>query len=334
MKFKQKLIPVLLFGLLTLSAYTFANSHSIHRNTPKRQIASISPIQSYEQDFNFDWNSYKTIAINKAKIKKTEAFLKTIDDYSTLSESDRHSLGILLYKLGTFYAYITHETDLAIERMSMADPLLVDTEAKAWNYNHLAYAYEQKFAATKKLPDREKSLKYTNKVISGLYHHIKNSEVAFAYCVKALVLNDAKDYSYAETSLQVALKIYEKLPGGKDDQYARAKNHLAMIILNQNNRDEKALAMLQELKQYWLSKKDISHDPYAAKNFIALGKAYLKMDNEQAALHEFEMAIRIYKNVYGKNNEALIHPYQLLAEGYKKMDTKKTSMPIKKTNHH
>jgi len=109
-----------------------------------------------------------------------------------------------------------------------------------------------KICSSKLDADKNKSLDYTNQVISVLYSGKSNKEVAFAYCVKGLVLNDAQDYRQAESSFRKALSMYETMPDGKDDQYARAKNRLANIILEQNGRDKEALAMLQQLKPYQL----------------------------------------------------------------------------------
>jgi tetratricopeptide (TPR) repeat protein len=203
--------------------------------------------------------------------------------------------------------------------MNFAEKLLTNKEDKAWNYNHLAYAYEQKFAASNLAVDKNKSLYYTHQVISTLYSDKPNKEVAFAYCVKGLVLNDAKDYGQAEKSFKTALAMYEAMPDGKDDQYARAKNRLANIILDQNGRDNEALVMLQQLKTYWKTKSGTVRNPYAARNLISLGQAYLKIGNAYAARDEFDSAIRIYTNIYGNNSSLLAKPYQLLSDAYKKL---------------
>jgi tetratricopeptide (TPR) repeat protein len=279
-------------------------------------FAFASAISSNEKNFTFDWNNYSTIAPNQTKIAKTEAFLKTVNDYSNLSASDREALGKLLYKLGTFYTHVSRQPDLAIEKMNLAAILLTDKEDKAWNDNQLAYAYEQKYAASGETADKEKALTYTNKLITETYPNTKNKEVAFAYCVKGLIFNDAKDFSQAETNYKTALNIYEKIPGGKDDQYARAKNRLANIILEQNGREKEALGMLKQLKSYWAAKGNIQKNPYAARNLIALGEAYLKTGEVQTARDELNIATNIYKNVYGNSSKLLAHPYQLLSEAY------------------
>jgi tetratricopeptide (TPR) repeat protein len=313
--------------MLTILATTtaFATNQASAPTTSTR--AAKTEIKAFEKDFDFNWNDYSTITVTQAKIEKTEAFIKTIKDHTRLSLGDRQALGKLLYKLGTFYTHVMHQPDLAIERMDLANTLLYITEDKAWNNNHLAYAYELRFAAFGQQADKEKALSYTHRVIDELYPNTKNKEVAFAYCVQGLVANDAKDFKLAETNYKTALSIYEKIPGGKDDQYARAKNRLANIILDQNGRDKDALAMLKQLKKYWVAKGDVSKDPYAARNFISLGQAYSKTGDEQAARNEFNRAIHIYKNVYGDNSALLAKPYLLLASTYKKSgDTEQASL--------
>jgi hypothetical protein len=279
-------------------------------------FAFASAITTNEQNFNFDWNKVSTIAPNQTRVAKTEAFLNTINDYSNLSATDRVALGKLLYKLGSYYTHVTCQPDLAIEKMNLAAILLTDKQDKAWNDNQLAYAYEQKYSATGDTADKEKSLTYSNKIISDIYPDTKNVEVAFAYCVKGLVFNDAKDFTQAETNFKTALNIFEHLPNGKNDQYARAKNRLAMIILDQNGRDKEAFVMLTQLKNYWLAKGNVQRNPYAARNLIALSKAYLKIGELEKAHDELNSAITIYKKVYGDNSNLLAEPYRLLSETF------------------
>lgn len=332
-----KLINILLVTCI-ISTSAFSNIQTTSSTasllqTSKQPVFKGSIIQFYDKDFNFDWNNYTTIAPNHAKLERIEAFLKTNHSHATLSASDQKALGKLLYKLGTFYTHVLREPDLAIEKMNLAQKLLVNKEDKAWNDNHLAYAYEQKFAVSKLDADKNKSLYYINQVISTLYSNKSNKEVAFAYCVKGLVQNDAKEYMLAENSFKKALAMYEAMPNGKDDQYARAKNRLADIILEQNGRDQESLAMLLQLKKYWVEKKNASQSPYAARNLISLGKAYLKTNNAQAARDEFDSAILIYTNIYGSNSSLLAKPYQLLSETYKKLgNLEQASIYIEKAN--
>lgn len=316
---KYKLLSVsLAFALLNAPVYAFTHEPLPDALKSSLMQKNILPWQALEKNFNFDWNNYATISPNKIKIAKIEAQLASLSDANKLSVVEQQSLGKLLYKLGTFYTHVSREPDLAIAKMTQADPFLNDRQTKAWNDNHLAYAYELKFAASNAAADKDMAFAYANQVIEKLYPEQTNKEVAFAYCVKGLIYNDAKDYIQAEANFKKALHMYETMPQGKDDQYARAKNRLADIILDQNNRNQEAFTMLKELKSYWLAKKNVVVDPYAARNFISLGKAYLKMGHPQAARNEFNYAIRIYKNVYGMRSVMLAKPYQLLAESYKK----------------
>lgn len=315
----MKLRSITQYGLIIATLIISIPGFARHANTHPEQAVGTNTIRASEKDFNFNWNNYATIASNQEKLKKTEAFLKTITDYSHLSAAERQALGKLLYKLGTFYTHISREPDLAIQKMHLAESLLTTKQDKAWNDNHLAYAYEQKYAASGLIEDKKMGLDYTKTVISELYRNKSNKEVAFAYCVKGLIFNDAKDYVQAETNFRTALHIYEKIPYGKDDQYARAKNRLANIILDQNGRDNEALTMLKQLNEYWTSKGNIDHAPYAARNYISLGQAYFKVGNFQAARDELNNAINIYTQVYGNNSKLLVKPYELLSDAYKKL---------------
>lgn len=302
----MKALSSRLFGLtslLFLSMSSFANQNGT--------------IQSYNRSFNFDWNSYATIAPNQARIASTEEFISTIHDYKELSIADRQALGSLLYKLGTYYTHIAREPDKAINKLTLANSLLTDKQAEAWDYNHLAYAYELKFATTGNVADKNKALNCTDLVINKLYQNKNNKEVAFAHCVAGLIYNDSHNYKVAEQNFQDALHIYEQIPGGTDNQYYRAKNRLADIILDQGGRDKEALAMLIAIKKYWFTQTNTNQDPYVARNLISLGQAYLKLQHAQAARGEFVHALNIYKNVYGANSRMLAKPYRLIAQAYK-----------------
>ena len=293
---------------------------------------SLASIQTYSKNFTFDWNHYSTIETNKKKVEEIEAFLKTtpLDAYAKLNTPDQRALGTLLYKLGTYYTHVTRQPDQAIEIMELANTLITNKEEKAWNYNHLAYAYEQKYAAADDNADHEKVLFYTDKVITKLYHNAKNKQVAFAFCVEGLVQDDAGEFTQAEDSFKTALRMYETIPNGKDEQYARAKENLATILLDQDGHDQEAIAMLEESKHYWETKDNYNHNPYAARNLISLGEAYFKVGKAQDARDQFTKALAIYQTFYGHDNRLLIEPYQLLSDSYQKLGDEKLAKTYEK----
>jgi tetratricopeptide (TPR) repeat protein len=329
MKIKHIIQAVLAISVFSLSSLSFADKQitttTVVTSTPATKKTS-SLIEFYEKDFSFNWNDYTTIKANKTKIKKIEAFLKTIpENPDFLSPENRLALGKLLYKLGTFYTHIARNPDLAIEKLNAANTYFTSKEDKAWTDNQLAYAYEQKFASSHNDADKEKALAYTNKVISNK----KTDEVAFAECVKGLVLNDAKQFPQAETSFNKALKIYSSQTSDKNhDQYARAKNRLANIILDEG-RDKEALSMLQELKEYWAAKSNNSQNPYAARNLVSLAQAYLKNDDAGAARDELNNAIQIDKDMYGDKSPQLAQPYELLSDAYTKLGNRELAKSYK-----
>lgn len=292
-------------------------------------VEDHSIIQKYANNFTFDWNQYDSIPANKKQLADIEKGLVKIQKFSNLTPAEQQSLGQLLYKLGTYYTHVSREPNLAIKRLNLADSLVKNKETLAWIDNHLAYAYEQKYAAEREAADREKSLSYSNKVINTLYPNEKNKMVAFAYCVKALVEDEAQDYKTAESSFKTALSIYDTLPNGKDDQYARAQNRLADIMLDQDGRDPEAVTLLKQLQTYWHSKGDISHNPYAARNLLSLGRAYLKMGDTTAAQNTFKAALEIYTNVYGPQSKMLSFPYQQLSLSYARAGNQKLAQTYK-----
>lgn len=217
------LLKYSLMTILFFSALSYANNRPT--SLPYIQKNSSDTIQQYEKSFNFDWTDSSTIAKNKPKIQAVETLLRTINDYTQLSKEDREAAGRLYYKLGTFYTHVLREPDIAIDKMNMAALLLRNKQEQAWNYNHLAFAFELKFAATGQSFDKEKALNYIHTVIAKMYSNAKNKEVAFAYCVKGLLLSDAKDYLLAELSFKIAFGIYETLSKGKDNRLIEPKKY-------------------------------------------------------------------------------------------------------------
>ena len=288
---------------------------------------SYDSLVLYEKKFDFDWNNYTSITPNKKKMDEVDAFIKKThsDDYSKLSNADQQALGKIVYKLGTYYIHVLREPNAGIEKINLAVMLLKDKKDKAWAYNQLAYAYEQKYSADDEDTDKNKALDYSKKVISEFYPNTKNKEVAFAYYVKGLVENDAAAYADAEESLQNAIKMHETIPGGKDDQYAIAKNTLANIMLGKDGNEQEALAMLKQLQRYWEAKGNVDHNPYAAINYLSLGEADMKLGNTKIARDELKKAVNILQNIYGDNSQLLAEPYQLLSDAYLKLGNQKLS---------
>lgn len=200
----------MLFSSYALNIFAAESLHNKKTNP--------SSIKQYEKNLNLYGRNEASTASNRHKAAKAEAFLKTITDYSHLNHDESQALGKLFYKLGTFYTHVTHEPDLAINKMILADAFLTDKKDKAWNYNRLAYAYEQKFAAYKQESDKEHAIAYLNKVIADLYANAKTEEVAFAYCVKGLLLKDDKYDLLAELSFSIATEIYKSLTANKNDK--------------------------------------------------------------------------------------------------------------------
>jgi hypothetical protein len=280
-------------------------------------------LERLQRDFTFDWNNAATIASNKPIMGEVEDFLKTIDDQSKLSEQDQAILGHVFYQIGTYYTHVSHQPEDAIDRLNTAATLLTSKEALTWCYNQLAYAYEQKYARERLPADKESALYYSDKVIASFAPNTKNKEVAFAYCIKGLTLQDDRDFAQAEDNLKHALAIYEDLPQGKDAQYIRTKNRLADTLLEQNNNDKQALLMLEQAKQYWQSQKNLGQNPYAARNLISLASAYLNEGKAQDAQAMIKQAITIIENVYGARSVQLVKPYELLSAAYKKAGDEK-----------
>lgn len=319
-------ILVLVSTCLTLSVYgeeSIMLQHDFSIKSEKETVTAITsdpgPIEELEKKFDFDWNQHETIASNKTKINDIETFLSSIHDVSKLIPEEQLALGRLFYKLGTYYTHVSREPDLAIARLTIASALLTQSEEKAWNDNHLAYAYEQKYASSLSSSNRKKTFYYINKVISKTTPQPRDKIHAFAYSIKGLVHNDAKQYALAITNFKLALAIHAAIPNSLDEHYVRTKNRLANALIGKEGHDKEAIAMLKQVERYWLAKGDLKAHPFGARNLLSLGQAYLKIGKPKAALREVKSAIDIYKSFYGANSVLLVKPYQLLAQAYKKI---------------
>lgn len=295
---------------LSLSFTLFANSDT--------KVPEQNTIAALQKSFTFNWNNYLSIEANKNKVQSTEKFIKNIKDLSKLNDQDRRDLGLVLFRLGTYYAHIARDPDAAIEKLNQANNFLTIKREKAWNYDQLAFAYEQKYAASHHDEDKRQVFHYTNLVINNLYENEAVKEVAFAYCVKGIVFNNAGDLEKAEKNIKTALNIYEQIPGAVDDQYTRVKGELASIVLNQSKHDERAITMMEQVNQYWQAKPDADKNPYAARNLIALAQGYFKVGKTKSARNSLLASISIYSSIYGENNNLLIQPYVMLANSYEK----------------
>ena len=267
---------------------------------------------------HFSWEDSKTIPTH-SQLKTLEAAALTSQlnkqTMAELSNQEKYDLAEINLKLGMYYTHVLKNPDLAINKLSIANQLLKKAKAKAWIFNHLAYAYELKYAETKNSDDKRSALYFSNKVISKFPPD--SNEVAFAYSVKGLVANDAYDYTNAEKNFLTALTIYEKNAATQTEPYIRSKNRLASIILDQHGREQEVLSMLTPLKRYWMNQKNFAHNPYAARTFITIGQAYLKIGKGKSATLNFKKALNIYARHYGESSTQLFKLYDLLAQSYK-----------------
>jgi Tfp pilus assembly protein PilF len=192
-------------------------------------------------------------------------------------------------------------------------------------------AYERNYATSKDPVDFAKAITLTNKVLHDIYPGVKNADTAFAFSIQGLVQNNAGQMAAAEFSFKQALMIYDSLPNSMNEIAARAKNKYAAILLTRTDKEKEAEAILrlEQAKAFWMAQENFYQTPYAARNFITLGKAYLKAGNAQGACNEVNRALPIYKSIYGTNNAMLAQPYKLLTICYAKIGDTKMSETYK-----
>lgn len=221
-------------------------------------------IKTVNESFNFDWNDYRTFESNTPKVPELELFIKGMLPFlDILEESDKDEFAQLCYKVGTFYNHIERAPAEALKKLSIAAAILKDNEL-AWTKIHIAFSYQQLLFAYKKennaalAKESATSAMDNYKQVIKQYENIKENEaikiIAFAYCVKALTEYEINLSPNDVASYRFALDLYEK-NGLLDDQYARAKNRYAQILVEREN-DVEANKAFEELKMYWCENQD------------------------------------------------------------------------------
>lgn len=262
------------------------------------------------QSFDFNWNDYRTIPKNQAKIDEIASIIK-VSSYPEDSKSQQE-LGQLAYKAGTFYNHIKRDPHAAIETLTIAEQLLKNEE-RAWVQNHLAFSYQQKLAFANKSGNAneaeqngQKAIEYCDQAINQFSIDQKTSLeqikiIAFAYCVKALIEYENKQLDTALQSYRYALNLYEK-HHLLDDQYIRAKNRWAMMLA-ENKQMEQAKQAFEEIEHYWMQHQD-PLNPYPARFYVMYGD-FLKNshdDHWELALEKYQIAYEILKKIEGENS--------------------------------
>lgn len=288
-------------------------------------ILSLDSVKFYSQKFNFDWNDIRTLASNKKTIVTLENFIKTEPLIGQLNADDKEAYARMLYKLGTYYTHISKEPARAIPILSIALPLLHSASDKAWTQNHLAYAYEQLYAQSKHTEDHQQAIRYMTPVMQA-DKHSQAKAIAFAYRTQGLLQRDDKNYTQAEDSLKIALRLHT----ARDTQYARTKHCLSEVLLTMDHHDVEALHDLQGIDQYWHKQPLYNQNPYAAHNLVVLGKGYIKVNQYPDAANVIERAIKTYQHVYGERSRMLAEPYELLAQVYQKLNNTKLAHASRK----
>ncbi len=279
-----------------------------------QQAPSLS-LQLLNEAFTFDWNDYRTIESNKNKIAEIESAIeKAMPSIGTLEERERQALGLLCYKLGTFYNHIKRTPAPALEKLLIAEKILANKEL-AWTKNHIAFSYQQMLASAKREKNVEKTEENKTQAIEYCSQVIKRHEsleekesdvesikvTAFAYCVKALAEYEVNELEMAVKSYRFALDLYEK-HGLLDDQYARAKNRYAQFLVDQKNYAE-ANKAFSELEKYWLEKQD-DLNPYPARFYVSYADYLAKVQPENLTiiLEKYKKAYEILRVTDGEQS--------------------------------
>lgn len=266
-------------------------------------------IKSAYELFEYDWNDYTVTTDDK----KVEELSKLALAVKPNSDKERQMLGEILYKAGTYYNHSKCMPEAALPHLLKAKEYLANPNELAWVDNHIAFSYQQKAFAANKASDSKvaeenikKSLNICNELVKSDPKELKDKEAikiwAFASCVKALTEYENGQLEQAIKSYKTALDLYEnhKL---LDNQFARAKNRWAMMLL-ENGLVDAAATAYKELDAYWEKNNGLTEDDpnsYSASFYEPYGdflmqkgkhqniqEAYFKYSYAHAVLSETE----------------------------------------------
>jgi len=272
-----------------------------------------------DEEFNFDWNDYRSIKPARKKIREIEARIEqAVDLTAEFLIHEKQALGSLCYKAAIFYNHIERNPDAAIRMLSRAEiylnrylnPGINDRFAysTAWIGNHFAYSWQQKFSASKNIRDKERAFNYCNWVILNYGNYGKNQDgtfadiesaklTGFAYCVKGLTEYKSDQLDQAIKDYRYALDLYEKNQL-IDDQYARAKNRYAQILMENNNIDE-ANKMFGEVEKYWSEKSEKENDNIYKARFYSSNVKYMEKMNAENAVLVQKISETVFNKILG-----------------------------------
>jgi hypothetical protein len=219
--------------------------------------------------FPFDWNDYRTFKRSEELMQVIFPFLKETLKTAYRRSNDPYTL--LSVKVARYLLHMnsdTESTDLAITLLERAK---ADYDLPFhWERLHLAFGYQKKLAEAKKqrnISDIEKYYQLTLKYCEmpeNNPEHLWNKDnqallksgstpaaqiIAFSLCVKALAYYEHGDLQTAIATYRSALDMYEGY-NLIDDQYMRAKNRWAMMLV-ENKEIERAALVFKDIKDYW-----------------------------------------------------------------------------------
>lgn len=267
----------------------------------------IKTIQEANEHFNFDWNDYRTFATSRANLTSIETFLNTA---IPTSENSRQR-GELRYKLGTYYTHLASNPETALEHLNQAKKYLDPQKQQsqlAWTENHIAFANQQLFALSIKNQHINEAAQYQKRALQdcekiitahAMQQNTDSTKItAFAFCVRALVQYKNNQLNDAIKNYKFALSLYEK-HDLTDDQYARAKNRMAAMLV-ENNQTREAEKAYAELEKYWSERKGSFHNIFCAR-FNMMHGDYLADSNKlESALTKYNHACRTLRLIEGK----------------------------------
>lgn len=271
---------------LFLLTSSLASAHILASDPPvktfilekSRIVIPDSQIIKDNKAFDFNWKNYSVSNIDKNKVTDIESYLKTIDPRKPLSADDKNALGTLLFKLGAYYSHVEQNPDLAIQKFNQVNNFLTARNEQSNLHTQLAYAYAEKYSKSRNPQDKQLALDHANKTIHYQTSSRHDYNIGLAYTAQAIVrFNDDEQTPTYSTQ---------------------------------------TVAQLEQLDKYWQSNADYNKNPYAARNLLALGRAYLRADNSRQANQDLLKAVAIFEKCYGNKSNRLVEPYELLADSY------------------
>jgi pentatricopeptide repeat protein len=263
-----------------------------------------------DEDFAMFCQNLGIAYANKGDFEKAvEYFLKSLDiNKKVLSKLDP-KLAQIYQNLGNLYI-MTGRYEEALVYLNQAQEILINKFGD--KYQHLASIYLNKGSIYTYQADYEKALNYFNKALTIYHDNLSPTHPNILTVLLNIGFVFEKQSNYAE-----ALKYYrQSIPADKNNpSIVKSYRNLANAYLKLGNKPE--------AEKYYRSALDKSQkllgpkSPETASCYLYYGKMLsLRKANDKRGLELSQMALDIYKGIFGPQNRDVSDAYTYMAGYY------------------